>query len=160
MHMDPIDVVGLLAVRAAKSGGESGIVSSMAVHNELLREHPDAVRILYRGFRHARRDLGVKVLTEEYVLMFGDIGGGEMICNFLPEGVRAGVRDGLMNLNKEEEEEAIDLVERTAERSDLMMPMDLRPGDIQLLNNRVIMHNRLHYEDFPEDDRRRLLLRL
>mgnify|MGYP006174682727 CR=1 FL=1 len=37
--------------------------------------------------------------------------------------------------------------------------MDLKPGDIQLLNNRCILHSREDYEDYPEPDRRRMLLR-
>lgn len=39
MHMDPVDVVGLLCVRRARSGGESRVVSSMAVHNRLSGAH-------------------------------------------------------------------------------------------------------------------------
>ena len=34
------------------------------------------------------------------------------------------------------------------------------PGDLQFLNNRVTLHNRGDYEDWPEPERRRLLLRL
>lgn len=163
MHMDPVDVVGLMCVRAAKQGGASGIVSAMRVHNELLRERPDLLRILYRGFyrlkRHSEADRGRGRLTEAPVPVFTEIGGGEMICTFLTEAVQAGVRAGLMTLDADEQE-AIALMERTAQRADLMLPMDLRPGDIQLLNNRVILHNRFDYEDFPERERRRLMLRL
>lgn len=43
---------------------------------------------------------------------------------------------------------------------ELMLAMDLRPGDPQFLNNRVILHNRFDYEDWPERERRRLMLRL
>lgn len=38
--------------------------------------------------------------------------------------------------------------------------MDLEPGDLQLLNNRLILHGRTDYEDYPELQRRRLMLRL
>ena len=163
MHMDPVDVVGLMCVRAARQGGASGIVSAMGVHNELLRERPDLLAILYRGFhrlkRHSAADRGRGRLTDAPVPVFTDIGGAEMICTFLTEAVQAGVRAGLMTLTPDEAE-AIALMERTAERADLMLPMDLQPGDVQLLNNRVILHNRFDYEDFPEKDRRRLMLRL
>jgi hypothetical protein len=36
--------------------------------------------------------------------------------------------------------------------------MDLRPGDIQLLNNSVVLHSRTAYHD--EEHRKRYLLRL
>jgi isocitrate dehydrogenase kinase/phosphatase len=37
--------------------------------------------------------------------------------------------------------------------------MDLRPGDMQFLNNHVIVHGRTAYEDYPEPGRRRDLIR-
>ncbi len=38
--------------------------------------------------------------------------------------------------------------------------MHIEPGDIQLLNNRRILHDRADYVDCPDTDCRRLLLRL
>jgi alpha-ketoglutarate-dependent taurine dioxygenase len=38
--------------------------------------------------------------------------------------------------------------------------MDLRPGDMQFLNNHVVLHSRTAYEDHPEPQRRRDLIRL
>jgi hypothetical protein len=38
--------------------------------------------------------------------------------------------------------------------------MDLEPGDVQLISNHTVIHARTDYEDYPEDDRKRHLLRL
>jgi alpha-ketoglutarate-dependent taurine dioxygenase len=38
--------------------------------------------------------------------------------------------------------------------------MDLRRGDMQFLNNHIILHSRTAYEDYPEPERRRDLIRL
>ena len=38
--------------------------------------------------------------------------------------------------------------------------MDLEPGDIQWLSNHTVMHARTEYEDWPEPQRKRHLLRL
>jgi hypothetical protein len=38
--------------------------------------------------------------------------------------------------------------------------MDIRPGDIQLLNNHVVYHARTTYEDDPRPGRDRFLMRL
>jgi alpha-ketoglutarate-dependent taurine dioxygenase len=38
--------------------------------------------------------------------------------------------------------------------------MDLREGDMQFLNNHVVLHSRTAFEDYPEEERRRHLLRL
>jgi len=38
--------------------------------------------------------------------------------------------------------------------------IDFQSGDIQLLNNAVILHARAAYDDYPEPERKRHLLRL
>ncbi|MAI44317.1 MAG: hypothetical protein CBC34_000165 [Hyphomicrobiaceae bacterium TMED74] len=45
-HTDYSDVVGLLCIRAAKSGGLSSIASSVSIYNELVDKHPDLARAL------------------------------------------------------------------------------------------------------------------
>src|SRR3954470_4636832 len=47
MHSDNCDMVSLMCVRAARSGGISRIVSAAAVHNMLLETRPDLVEALY-----------------------------------------------------------------------------------------------------------------
>jgi hypothetical protein len=49
-------------------------------------------------------------------------------------------------------------MEDLAEELCFEIPFD--PGDIQLINNYVTLHGRTAYEDYPERDRRRHLLRL
>ncbi len=55
---------------------------------------------------------------------------------------------------------AMNLVEQIANDPRFHVEMDFQPGDIQLLNNSVILHSREAYEDDPEPARRRHLLRL
>jgi hypothetical protein len=38
--------------------------------------------------------------------------------------------------------------------------MDFRPGDIQLLHNHIAVHTRTTFEDWPEPERKRHLMRL
>jgi hypothetical protein len=161
MHMDPVDVVGLLCIRKAKSGGESRIVSSLEVHNEILRSRPDLLELLYRGYQHRRREhrnQGGVALTEFYCPIFAEI-SGRTICNYIPAPIRKAIDGGLVNLTPLEQE-ALDVLDQTAARDDLCLAMDMEPGDIQFLNNRLIMHGRADYEDFAEREQRRLMLRL
>lgn len=161
MHMDPVDVVGLLCIRKAKRGGESRIVSSMAVHNEILRSRPDLLKLLYRGYRHRRREhrnQGSVALTEFHCPLFAEI-GGRTICNYIPAPIRKAIDGGLVKLTPLEQE-ALDVLDQTAARDDFCLAMDMEPGDIQFLNNRLIMHGRADYEDFVEREQRRLMLRL
>jgi hypothetical protein len=163
MHMDPIDVVGLLCVRKAKVGGESAIASSMTVHNAILNERPDLLELLYRGFHHIRRhaaaDRGKKLITDYLAPVYTQSDGRDTACSFVPESILAAERIGAVALSPQEHE-AVEIIEKVATRAENLLAMDLKPGDLQLLNNRVIFHSRLDYEDYPEMDRRRLMLRL
>jgi len=49
-HTDGSDIVGLLCFGPARSGGQSSIVSSTAVYNEILRRRPELVDLLYQPF--------------------------------------------------------------------------------------------------------------
>ena len=56
------------------------------------------------------------------------------------------------------QDEALDLWAEVCE--ELCYTMDMRPGDIQLLNNHVVYHARTTYEDDPTPGRDRFLMRL
>lgn len=165
MHMDPTDVVGLLCVRGAASGGLSRIASSFAVHNIILDERPDLMDTLYKGFIYSRRpsDLGgAAPLTDHRIPVFAELAGTDqktMICHYLPLAVRNAAENENVAMT-DIEREALALVDRVARRPGVFMDMDFQHGDIQFLNNRTILHARTDYTD-PEDPAlRRHLLRL
>jgi hypothetical protein len=56
--------------------------------------------------------------------------------------------------------EALDMFGELAGDPELRLDMDFMPGDIQFLHNHTILHARTAYEDWPEVERRRHLLRL
>ena len=49
-HADLSDVVGLLCLRKAKSGGMSSLSSAMTLYNEILEKHPEYLGLLHRLF--------------------------------------------------------------------------------------------------------------
>src|SRR3546814_7021535 len=57
-------------------------------------------------------------------------------------------------------QEAIRYMAETALKKPFRFDMEFQKGDIQLLNNYCILHSRETYEDWPEPERRRRLLRL
>ena len=75
-HTDRADVVGLLCVRKARAGGISKVVSTVTIHNEILRRRPDLHALLCQDY----------VRTRE-----GEEVGGERKVYALPV---FGVRDG------------------------------------------------------------------
>jgi hypothetical protein len=56
--------------------------------------------------------------------------------------------------------EALDLFDALANDPALHLHMEFRPGDIQLVHDHTLLHDRTSFEDWPEPARRRHLLRL
>lgn len=54
-HADKCDIVGLLCLQTAKRGGESCIVSSVTVYNEMLKRRPDLVAEMVKPLYRDRR---------------------------------------------------------------------------------------------------------
>ena len=54
-HTDSVDVVGLLCLKSARSGGESFIASSMTLYNEILARRPDLLAALFEPYPTDRR---------------------------------------------------------------------------------------------------------
>lgn len=162
MHTDlNNDVVGLLMLRAAKRGGESRIASSMAIHNIILRERPELLEPLYRGYyfhllRKERAD-GPN-LTTHRVPVFSEYDGA-LSCHFNPSPVDRAVARAGVTLS-DLERDAFRFFGELAKRPGVYLDMNLQAGDIQFLNNHVMLHGRTDYEDYPEHERRRHLLRL
>jgi hypothetical protein len=158
-HCDLADVVGLLCLRTAKSGGASRIVSSVTVYNELLRRRPDLVARLYEPFRLDRRDEHgsgtpwVPVVPCRYAK-------GTLRTFYHSDYFRSAVRHADVPPFTEEERSLLDLYEGIANEPDLYLDMQFAPGDIQLVSNHLILHARTGYEDHVEPARKRHLLRL
>ena len=155
-HMDPVDVVGLLCLRPAQSGGASRIVSAGEVHNLIQAARPDLLDVLYRGFHNSRRGHG-EATPSARVPVFGE-GGHGLECYLLPVTIQQATEEGCPLTPVEQE--ALAFVEEVANRPGVFLDMDFQVGDIQFLSNRTILHSRTDYVDFPEPERRRHLWRL
>lgn len=161
MHTDNCDIVSLMCVRGAKSGGVSRIASVAAVHNRLLEERPDLLQALYGEyvFRRMEQDaeLGDGVLVKNVAIFSRQ--SGQLTCNvsgsYPHRAVRAG--DAVMSPLQIE---ALEEMKRVSGSPDLCLDMNIGEGDIQFLNNRTILHGRTGYEDWPDMARRRHMLRL
>jgi hypothetical protein len=54
----------------------------------------------------------------------------------------------------------MDLYEQIASSSEFFLDMNFEAGDMQLISNHTVLHARTAYEDWPEPEKRRHLLRL
>ena len=160
-HNDPSDVVGLLCVRTAPTGGASMIASATAIYKRVAQQHPEHLAVLARGFPHAVRGEGSSRSTRETTppIPVFSYHQGKLSCCLNSKSSRT-ARELQGEPLTALENEAIKCVEDLANDPEFYTTMDFRPGDMQFLNNYVILHNRTAFENGPDPAQRRLLLRL
>ena len=159
-HTDGADLVGLLCLRTARSGGQSRIASSAAVHNRILADRPDLIDVLYQPMywdRNGEEGPGEDPFFAMPVL--NDVGDYPRMF-FIGWYIRDAQRHDRVPRLTPAQVEAIEAIERIANDDSVHLKMDFEPGDIQLLSNARILHCREAYEDYDEPDSRRYLLRL
>ncbi|MGI3166046.1 TauD/TfdA family dioxygenase [Pseudooceanicola sp. 200-1SW] len=153
-HSDPSDVVGLLSIRKAKTGGLSSLISVAAIYNEILANHREYLGLYYRPwyFAHLCED------TPSLSPIFS-VNEGKLSCRYLRQYTELGHEIMGQPLSKVEIE-ALDLFDAMISRDDLRLDMMLEPGDLQFANNYMVLHSRNAFEDHAEPEQRRKLLRL
>ncbi len=157
-HADACDYVGLLCLQTSKSGGESRIASSVTVYNQILEQRPDLAKVLTEDFYRSRSgetNPGEAAFFKQPIFSFAE-------GYFSATGASA-VIDKAQQLPgvpkfTPAQKEAIALYRATVEKTAL--DIEFKSGDIQFLNNFVMLHTRRGFEDWPEPARRRHLLRL
>jgi len=159
-HTDSGDVVGLLCLRRSKSGGLSSVVSAVTIHNEILRRHPEYLAPLYRGFHYIRREAALteSPVTPHRLPVFG-ARDGLVSVRLIRNQINAACTKTGVPLEPIEKA-ALDLFDELAYDPAIHLDMDLQQGDIQFCNNYVMLHSRTAFEDYPEIERRRHMVRL
>jgi TfdA family taurine catabolism dioxygenase TauD len=159
-HTDSCDVVALLCLRTAKSGGLSSLVSSTTIFNEMRRRRPDLLNVLMQPIETDRRGEvpeGAKPYFNIPVFNYHD---GLVSAIYQRQYIESARRfEGVAPLSSTQIE-ALDLLDQLANDPKLNLMMELHPGDIQLVHNHTILHDRTAFEDHPEPERKRHLLRL
>jgi hypothetical protein len=157
-HADACDYVGLLCLQSSKSGGASRVASSVTVYNRILAQRPDLAKVLTEDFYRSRSgevNPGEASFFKQPIFSFTD-------GYFSATGASAVVDKAqkLPGVPKftDAQREAVALYRATV--AECALDIDFKPGDIQFLNNFVMLHTRREYEDWPEPARKRHLLRL
>ena len=159
-HIDRCDVVALLCLRRAKSGGLSAIASSMAVHNVMLERRPDLLERLYQPFPVDRRGEVPEGKAPFYDAPVFNEHAGRLSVLYSRLHIGSSQRFPDARRLTAEDIEALDFLGELAGDPELRLDMNFMPGDIQFLHNHTILHARTAYEDWPETERKRHLLRL
>ncbi len=159
-HTDSCDVVALLCLQPAMTGGLSSLVSSVTIYNEMRRRRPELLPALFAPIETDRR---------------GEIPPGQLPYFRIPvfnwhEGLLSAIyqRQYIESARRfadvppltSQQREALDWFDTLANDPALNLHMEFRAGDIQLVHNHTLLHDRTAFVDWPEPERKRHLLRL
>jgi len=159
-HTDSCDIVSLLCLKTAKSGGLSSIVSSMTMYNVMAEQRPDLVQRLFQTFATDRRgEIPEGKLPYFDIPVFNDYAGYLSVI-YARRYIQSAQRFPEARRLTAEDLEALDYFDGLANDSKLRLDMEFRPGDMQFLHNHTVLHDRTDFVDWPEPERKRHLLRL
>ena len=160
-HTDSVDVVGLLCLKTAKAGGENFIASSMTIYNEVRARRPDLLPALFEPFPTDRRGEVPEGMQPWFDIPIFHWHAGKLSCIYVRQYINSAQElfPEARRLTREQVQ-AMDLIDALCNDPAIHLSMDFRPGDIQLLHNHQILHSRGDFENWPERERHRHLLRL
>jgi len=159
-HTDSADVVGLLCLQSAKSGGESLLVSALSIYNEMRALRPDLLELLFQPIATDRRgevppgekpfmDIPVFNWFDDYLTVF-----------YQRQYIESAQRFDDAPRLTDQHIEALDLFDALANDPKLFLTMRLEPGDMQFVYNHSQLHDRTGFVDWPSPEKRRHLMRL
>jgi hypothetical protein len=159
-HNDAMDIVGLLCVCTAQSGGESLLVSSTTLHNEVLRRRPDLLPVGYADFCMDRRGEAPPGKLPYYRGPMFNPCHGRVLCRYNRGYIESAQRFADVPRLTPAQIEFLDLMDALCADPQLHLSMILERGDMQFISNYTTLHSRTEYEDGPDRQQQRYLLRL
>ena len=159
-HTDPCDFVSLLCLKPARRGGLSSIVSSVTVYNEMFRRRPDLAKLLFEPIESDRRGEAPEGRKGYHTMPIFNWHESSLSTLYHRSYIESARRFADVADLTEAQKEALDLLDELANDPALKLDMEFNSGDIQILHNYQILHDRTDYEDWPELERKRHLLRL
>ena len=159
-HTDGADLIGLMCLRTAKSGGLSCVANVVAIYNDLVKTRPDLVEALYEPLPYDLRGEQAPGARPYYTFPIFTEHGGRLFVRFIPQYVYASQRHAEAPRITPLIREALDAVSAMARDPRYNVYMDLQPGEMQFINNYHVLHGRSAYEDDPASGHKRHLKRL
>jgi len=155
----PPHYVGLLCLRPAVEGGESGLISFDSIHNKLLEKYPEVLPRLYQPFYFDRQR---EHADDEELFSFRPV--FDVNDNVLHARLSSNlIRQGYIVAGKEMDEETkrtLAALDDVMESPELGKRFDFLPGQIQIVNNRRLGHRRTGFKDDPDPAKKRHLVRI
>jgi hypothetical protein len=146
-HSDGADVIGLMCLRKARSGGLSCVANAVAIYNELVRTRPDLAEVLFAPLPYDTRGEQAPGTKPYYMFPVFTEHKDRFFIRFIPAYIRASQRHADAPRLSPLVLEALDTVSTMARDPKYNVYMDLQPGEMQFINNYHVLHGRSSYED-------------
>ncbi len=159
-HTDRCDVIAFCCLRAAETGGENYVVSSVALYEALRREQPGVLEVLCEPFPYVRHTVDHGNALPFCELPVFSERDGQFGAHFLRVLIDRADRAPEAPSLTARQREALDALETLAEDPALHVRFRLGAGDILLLNNWITFHRRSAFTDQGAPETRRHLLRI
>lgn len=159
-HTDSADVVGLLCLKKAQKGGESLLVSTETIYNEMMLLRPDLAELLFQPISTDRRGEVPEGAEPYFEIPVFNWHQGSLTGIYQRQYIDSAQRfPDAMRLT-EQHIEALNLFDSLANEPSLHLSMQLQHGDMQFVHNHSMLHDRTGFLDWPEPENRRHLFRL
>lgn len=159
-HVDGADLATLACFNDALEGGQSMISSSVSAWNIMLDEHPALAEELLAPACFSRQAEEAHDERPWYAQPVADFADGRLCLKWNRNRVMSAQRlDGVPPLGVAQRE-AMETLDGVLRRPEQMYTMYLQPGDMQIFNNREVIHSRTRFIDHEAPEQKRLLHRL
>ena len=159
-HCDGCDLALLACYNSAKTGGQSIISSSVSACQMLQAERPDLAEVARQKFFFSRNNEESPDEAPYYSQPLYDFEDEHIFGKWNRNRIRTAQQiEGVPSLTPQQTE-CTDLLDKILRRPELMYTMWLEPGDLQIMNNHVLLHSRTAFEDYKDPEKKRLLYRL
>ena len=155
---DVPDYLGLFCVHDAKKGGTNLFLSAYTIHNKILKERKDLLNIFYEKFHFDKRGEfkdGESPTVFEPIFKFKD---GRLYFRYLRNYIDAGHDIQNQSLSQSKKE-ALTYLDNLMRKDEMIMRYDLKSDDMVFSDNHWIVHGRISFEDYDDQNLKRLMLR-
>lgn len=157
-HADRTDVIALLCVRNATSGGLSQLASAARVRRILGKERPDVLALLEAGLPSDRRGEEASGEDPWCILPVFSVARDRVIARYVRRFIESSQRHPDAPRLTPQQIDAMNVLDEVLQRPDVVAVQNLQPGQLQLIENHSVMHARTAFSGIGSG--RRLLLRL
>ncbi|MCR9244873.1 MAG: TauD/TfdA family dioxygenase, partial [bacterium] len=151
------DVIGLYCEQPSREGGDSLVSNALAVYDRLQREQPDVLAVLSRPWIRDVVTPGLEktaaaLLRNRFPVFARCDTTGAIRFRYMRYWIEKGQERAGQPLGPEEVA-AFDRLDELLAAPQNVVRFRLERGDVMLVNNRTLAHNRTAYVDDPDNPR-------